>query len=154
GSHGIGLAIALALADEGVNVAICSRTEERLQAAQTELYKKGVKVLALTCDVFDASDINSVCEKIIKEWGVIHILINNVGGGGSWGDKDITKTKDEVWFQVYEKNALAAARFTVQVLPGMKKEQWGRVIAIASKYGKEGGGRPWFTMAKSAEIAL
>ena len=59
-----------------------------------------------------------------------------------------------VWHEVYAKNAGAATHFTMSFLPYMKEQQWGRVITIASIYSKEGGGRPWFNMAKAAEISL
>ncbi|MDO8482521.1 MAG: SDR family oxidoreductase, partial [bacterium] len=91
---------------------------------------------------------------LIKEWGTLHILINNVGGGGRWGSETVEETTDDVWTDVYSKNALAAVRFTMKALPHMRRQRWGRVVAITSKYGREGGGRPWFTMAKSAEMAL
>ena len=154
GSHGIGLATALALAEEGCNVAICSRTEERVRAAEKELKAKGVKVIAIVADAFNDKDIKSVCGQIIKEWGTLHILVNNVGGGGSWGNAIVEETEENIWTEVYTKNALAAVRFTTFFLPYLRKQNWGRVITIASRYGKEGGGMPWFTMAKSAEIAL
>ena len=85
-----------------------------------------------------------------ERWGQLHILVNNVGGGGRWGKEQIEETADEVWLDVFRKNALAAALFTSRLLPYMRRAKWGRVVAITSKYGREGGGRPWFTMAKSA----
>jgi 3-oxoacyl-[acyl-carrier protein] reductase len=59
-----------------------------------------------------------------------------------------------VWDEVYRKNAGAAASFTRWAIPGMRRRKWGRVVTIASIHGREGGGRPWFTMAKAAEIAM
>jgi 3-oxoacyl-[acyl-carrier protein] reductase len=154
GTHGIGRAIALALADEGVNVAVCSRTKEHVDATVKEIQSHGVRAFGVVADVLKREDIDRAFEEVIKEFKTIHILVNNVGGGGSWGKEDVTETADEVWTEVYTKNALAAARFTTHALPFMKKEKWGRVVTITSKYGREGGGRPWFAMAKSAEIAL
>lgn len=154
GSHGIGRAIALGLAAEGANVAICSRTDERVNATVKELEARGVKAFGVTGDVLKPADVENIFKKVSKEFKTMDILVNNVGGGGSWGSEKVAETADEVWAQVYEKNALAAARFTMRALPLMKKQKWGRVVTIASRYGKEGGGRPWFTMAKSAEIAL
>lgn len=154
GSHGIGCAIALGLAAEGVNVAICSRTDERVNATVKEIEAFGVKAFGVTGDVLNAEDIETIFNKVSNEFKTIDILVNNVGGGGSWGSENVEETSDEVWMQVYTKNALAAVRFTMRALPLMRKKKWGRVVSIASKYGKEAGGRPWFTMAKSAEIAL
>ena len=90
-----------------------------------------------------------------REWGELHILINNVGGGGRWGKESVEETELLVWSEVYEKNAMAAVRFTRRALPHMRRNKWGRVVTITSIYGgKEGGGRPWFTMAKAAETGL
>jgi 3-oxoacyl-[acyl-carrier protein] reductase len=77
-----------------------------------------------------------------------------VGGGGRWGNEIIEKTNDKVWLEVFQKNALIAAHLTSRFIPYMLEKNWGRVVTITSIYGKEGGGRPWFNMAKSAEVAL
>lgn len=154
GSHGIGLAIAGRLASEGANVAICSRTGERLTAAVERIKARGVQALGIRADVLVPGDIDRVMNTVIDEWGTIHILVNNVGGGGRWGSDIIEDTAEEVWRDVYQKNAMAAVEFTRLAIPYMRKQKWGRVVAIASIHGREGGGRPWYTMAKAAEIAL
>lgn len=154
GSHGIGRAIALALADEGCHVAICALDQEGITNVVQEIEAKGVRALGVACDVVKPQDIKAVMEAVQKTWQGVDILINNVGGGGRWGSSVIEETKEEVWREVYDKNAMAAVRFTVAALPRMRKKQWGRVVTIASIHGLEGGGRPWFTMAKSAEISL
>jgi len=153
-SHGIGKSIALALATEGCNVAICARNQERIDAAVSEIRSKGVLALGVSCDVMNLSAIDKTINQVIKEFKTLHILINNVGGGGRWGDEDVVKTKDDVWSEVYAKNALAAARFTVRVIPYMRKQKLGRVITNSSVSGIEGGVRPWYGMAKSAQISL
>ena len=154
GSHGIGRAIALALAREGCNVAICARVTERIERTVAEIRGKRVKSIGVSADVLVPEDIDRVLKDIAKAWGTIHILINNVGGGGRWGKNVVEATEDKVWTEVYAKNALAAIRFTMQALPFMRQQKWGRIVTVASIYGKEGGGRPWFNMAKSAEISL
>lgn len=154
GSHGIGLSIAEALANEGCNIAICARARERLEQAVTAVQSKGVDVIGIEADVLVASDIDRVVASAIARWGTLHILVNNVGGGGRWGQPVVEETAEQVWIDVYAKNALAAVRFTMRVLPYMRKQAWGRIVTVASIHGKEGGGRPWFNMAKSAEISL
>jgi 3-oxoacyl-[acyl-carrier protein] reductase len=154
GSHGIGLAIAQALADEGCNIAICARNNDRLNLAVSRLKEHGVDALGISADVLIPSDIERVVKCVVESWGTIHILVNNVGGGGRWGSPIVEETPEEVWTDVYSKNAMAAVRFTRLVIPYMRKQKWGRVVTIASIYGREGGGRPWFNMAKSAEISL
>lgn len=156
GSHGIGLAIAKALAAEGCRIAICSRSRDRLDAAAREISGAGkhVDVVALECDVLSPESIPPVVDHLVLNWGRLDILVNNVGGGGRWGKPSVEDTPENVWSEVYDKNAMAAVRFTRRVLPLMRKHKWGRIITIGSIYGKEGGGRPWFNMANAAEISL
>jgi 3-oxoacyl-[acyl-carrier protein] reductase len=154
GSHGIGRAIALTLAGEGCNVAICARDEQRVIETTKEIEARGVAAIGVSADVMASEDIDRVMTVVTRSWGSLHILINNVGGGGRWGSDSVEETAEEVWLDVYNKNALAAVRFTVGFIPYMRKQKWGRVITITSVYGKEGGGRPWFNMAKSAQMAL
>lgn len=154
GSHGIGKSTALALAEEGCNVVICSRNKERLDKTVKELEAKGVQGIGIEADVFNADDIDIVMKTIIDLWGTIHILINNVGGGGRWGSENIEETPEQVWMDVYNKNTLAAIRFTRRAIPYMRKQKWGRIITVTSIYGREGGGRPWFNIAKTAQTAL
>ena len=154
GSHGIGRSIALTLAEEGCNVAIFSRNKNRVNKVVKGIEEKGVECIGISADAMISKDIEKVIQKIIDSWKTIHILINNVGGGGRWGNEVVEKTSEDVWIDVYNKNALTAVRFTMKVIPYMKKQKWGRVVTISSILGKEGGGRPWFNMAKSAEISL
>lgn len=154
GSRGIGLAIALSLADEGCNVAICGRNLDALTDALFKLDERGGNNMMFPIDVTKGSDITFAVNEIQTWWPRLHILINNVGGGGRWGLESFENTPTKIWRAVYNKNAIAAMRFTKAVVPNMRKQKWGRVITISSIYGKEVGGRPWFNVAKSAEIAL
>lgn len=154
GSHGIGRSVAVALAAEGCHVAICAREPGRLEETAAAVKAKGVQALGIQADATVPADIDRALETIIKTWGTLHILVNNVGGGGRWGREIVEQTPDDVWLDVYQKNALAAVRFTMRVIPLMRKQRWGRVVTITSTYGREGGGRPWFTMAKTAQTAL
>jgi 3-oxoacyl-[acyl-carrier protein] reductase len=154
GSHGIGLAIAEALASHGVHLAICSRSDHRLGDSKKKLSKYGVDLFAIKSDVLDQGSSEYIYQEVYKKWGGVDILINNVGGGGRWGNERVELTEDRVWLEVYQKNALTAAYLTSRFIASMQEKKWGRVVTITSIYGKEGGGRPWFNMAKSAEVAL
>tara|TARA_Y100000310_G_C20666217_1_gene807633 strand:- start:87 stop:743 length:657 start_codon:yes stop_codon:yes gene_type:complete len=126
GSKGIGKAIAQELKIEGCKVDIISRTE------------------GIILDVLK--------DNLTKVDGEYDILINNVGGGGRWGSDNYERFDE--WEEVYEKNAGIARKLTMKCLPYMRRKKWGRVVAVASMFGKESGGRPWFNMAKSAQISL
>ena len=154
GSHGIGKCTALSLAEEGCNVAICARNKYRIEDTVKEIKLRRVESIGIVADVTISENIDHVIKTVINSWNTIHILINNVGGGGRWGSENIEETDEKVWLDVYNKNALAAIRFTTKCIPYMRKQKWGRVVTVSSIYGKEGGGRPWFNMAKSAEISL
>jgi len=154
GSHGIGRAIALALADEGCNIAVCARNKERIEKIIREIEAKSVAAIGISADITSLADIERVMKTVIDSWGTIHILVNNAGGGGRWGSNKVEETSEDIWVDVYNKNALAAIRFTMKVIPYMRKQKWGRVVTITSTYGREGGGRPWFNMAKTAQTAL
>ena len=154
GSHGIGLATAYSLASEGCDIAICSRTESRLQKAKNLVESTGRKCLASQVDVHNINEIEDFVKDVIQFYGHIDILINNVGGGGRWGSDSIEKTEEQVWLDVFNKNTMAAVRFTKLVLPSMRARKWGRVIAVTSTLGRQGGGRPWFNISKVSQTAL
>lgn len=154
GTHGIGRSIALALADEGCNVAVFSRNVERVEKTKDELQAKGVNCIAIPADVTVETDIKKVTDAVINKWGTIHILVNNVGGGGRWGSEIVEDTNEEVWQEVYDKNVLSAIRLTMWAIPFMRKQKWGRVVTITSIFGREGGGSPWFSMAKTAQTSF
>ena len=154
GSHGIGRRIALALAEEGCNVAICARHKKNLDIVFKEIKQKGVDALAIQADVLISKDVEKFMKKVIDTWGTIDILVNNVGGGGRWGSENVEKTSEDVWIDVYNKNAMAAVRFSRLAIPHMRKKKWGRIITISSICGREADGRPWFITAKHAEVVL
>lgn len=154
GSHGIGLATAKMLASEGCNVAIISRNKDRLDSAKKEIEAFRVQCLAIQADVLSKEQIQNSFDEIDCVWNQIHILINNVGGGGRWGIDDFVKNSDEIWQQVYDKNLTAAVLYSKFVIPYMIKQEWGRVITITSTLGRQGGGRPWFNVAKTAQTCL
>ena len=149
-SRGIGRAIAMALTAEGCRVAICARNREHLDQAAAEIPGS----LAIQADATIPTDIQRVVDTIVKKWGNLNILVNNVGGGGGRECRSVEQVPESQWQEVFARNAFAAVRFTMLAIPHMRRTKWGRVVTIASTQGKEGGGRPWYSMAKSAEIAL
>jgi 3-oxoacyl-[acyl-carrier protein] reductase len=153
-SYGIGRAIAMGLAREGCSIAICARGQERLEETAAALSALGVPVEAIAADVTRAEDIQRVMDRVAARFGGLEILVNNVGGGGGRAPLPVEEMPDEIWIETHERNALAAARFTRLAIPMMRRAGYGRVVTLSSVKGKEGGGRPWYTMTKSAEIAL
>ena len=144
GTHGIGLAISKKFRELGYYVIVISRGNS------SQCHSDWNQSILIDCT--DKEQIKKVSCFIAES--TIDILINNVGGGGRWGDEDVLKTDTCVWEEVLNKNYEATRSFTLAALPYMKTKKWGRIVTVASIYGKESGGRPWFTVAKAAEIAF
>ncbi|MBT2688064.1 SDR family oxidoreductase [Bacillus sp. ISL-47] len=128
-SQGLGKAIAVQLINEGVNVMLTSRNEEKLQEVRNELQKCGKgKVAYYKADITNAEEIKVLVQKTREEFGKIDILINNAGGppGGTFETFD-----DDTWQKAFELNLLSYTRIIREVLPDLKKEG-GRIINIAS----------------------
>jgi len=121
GSYGIGRALALALAEEGCRVTICARGAERLEKAAAEIRAKGGEVFAIPSDATRAEDSRRVVDAVVQKFGGLQILVNNVGGGGGRELRPIDEVPEEKWAEAYQRNALAAQRFTMQAIPHMRK---------------------------------
>ena len=134
-SSGIGLAIARSLAHEGLNIAICARNEEKLKQAQSQLQgETNSQVIAVTADLSLLSDIHRLIKTVNSKLGSIDILINNVGGPAPGG---LMELSEEQWQAGFENSLMSIVRLTKAVLPQMEKQQWGRIISIASNTAKE-----------------
>ncbi len=129
-SSGIGKAIAEVFAEEGCLVAVLSRSETKLKNAADEIAAKGgSKVLPVVCDVTSKDQIKAAVEQVAAKLGEIDVLVCNAGGPPS-GTHD--KFGDEAWDLAYELNLKSTIRLCTQVLPGMKKRKWGRIINVTS----------------------
>jgi len=150
GSRGIGFAIAKALADFGAQVVICARNNEGLLQARD--YIGHHRCHTVSGDVTTES--REILRASIRRVGTIHILVNSVGGSGGRVTMPVEEVPLDRFKDVYDLNATAATYFTLGVIPGMRNAKWGRVVSIGSVHGKDGTGRPWYAMAKCAELAL
>ncbi len=151
GSRGLGRQSALALAAEGVNVAICARGEGALNQTADELRATGVHVGAFIADLSDESGAADLVTKTEAELGPIDILVNNVGG--SLGTSDLVNSSLDDFHMVMNANLWSAVALMKQVVPGMQEKGWGRVINISSIFGREYGGTAPYMVAKAAMIA-
>jgi 3-oxoacyl-[acyl-carrier protein] reductase len=147
GSHGLGYAITEALLAEDCRVAICARDRTRLDAAARTL---GHGVFARPADVAKPGDVEAFIEATGTHFGGLDILVHNAGGGGGAS----LDTPEEEFSQAFELNVLAGLRAARAAAPLMRRRGRGRIIFIASVYGRESGGRPGYNLAKAAEISL
>lgn len=136
GSQGIGAAISLDLAREGANICLTYRKHEaEARAYEQQIRAMGRKALALQCDIASFKDAERVVQTAAKEFGSLHILVNNAGmnwDGVSW------KMSEEQWDRVLEVNLKGYFNFTRHVAPLLKDQKYGRVINITSINGLRG----------------
>lgn len=149
GSIGIGLAVAKALAAEGVHLALCARNEERLEreaSAIREAY--GVRVLSKTCDVVNPAEIAAFVSAVDSEFGGADILINNAGTGSN---EKIISAKDEEWQYYWDLHVMAAVRFSRALMPYMEKRGGGVILNNSSICAKQPlGYEPIYNTTKAA----
>jgi short-subunit dehydrogenase len=129
GSKGIGKAIAAALAEQGVHVAITARNEEELRKAAEEIGRTGVKVLAIPIDVRNPDSVRDLASAVRERLGPAHILVNNAGIGKF---DEVATMKDEDFRATLETNLFGVFYCTKAFLPGIMENQEGYVINIAS----------------------
>jgi 3-oxoacyl-[acyl-carrier protein] reductase len=125
-SSGLGLATARALATEGVTVAICSRSAERIEAAATEI---GPLAVPLVADVATEAGAAAFVHAARDAMGGVDILVCN-GGGPPPGNFATTPT--DAYQAAIEMNCLAHIAMCTAAVPAMREQQWGRVLAITS----------------------
>jgi 3-oxoacyl-[acyl-carrier protein] reductase len=129
-SKGLGKASALALAREGARVTICARTAADLETAAEEIRSQtGAEVLAVPADLSTADGIGSVVAATAERFGGIDVLVNNSGGPAIGKFADMT---DDDWRRAFEVVNLNFVRFVRQVVPYMRRGQWGRIVGIQS----------------------
>jgi 3-oxoacyl-[acyl-carrier protein] reductase len=132
---GIGKAIALALAKEGVNVILISRTQEEIDSVAAKVRSLRVKALAIAADVADINSVNNAVEKALAEFGSIDILINNAGIA-AFGK--ILEMEPKAWERIIQVNLMGTYYTTRAVLPNMIERQTGDIINISSTAGLKG----------------
>ena len=153
GSRGLGRASALALAREGVDVAICARGGDKLRETTDELRALNVRAFGYTSDLADKAAPAKLLAEVERDLGEVDILVNNVGG--SMGTRDALSATEEDFIKVMDINLWSAVRLIKFAVPKMTARKWGRVINISSIYGREWGGpsAPYMT-AKASMIAM
>lgn len=132
---GIGRAVAIALANEGVNVGLIARTEKDLQSVAAEVKELGVKASIATADVSDINSVNIAVEKIQKELGNIDILINNAGTAAFGKFLELEPSE---WENQIKVNLFGVYYTTRAVLPQMIERKTGDIINISSTAGLKG----------------
>lgn len=151
GSVGIGLAVAEGLAQEGVNLVLCARNEERLLGAVEQIKEKfSVKVIGVKTDVTRVEDIATLVSRTEQEFEGADILINNAGTGSA---ETILDAPDEKWYQYWDLHVMAAVRLSRALVPFMRKRSGGVIINNASICAKQPlGYEPIYNTTKAALV--
>ncbi len=133
GSRGIGLGIALALADGGAKVAVVGRDGDRAREAAASLPGEGH--MGFSCDVADSDQVTTLARSVEDAMGGVSILVNNAG---VTRDTLLLRMKDEDWDQVMDINLRGAFLVTRAFARGMMKRRSGTILNISSVVGISG----------------
>ncbi len=129
-SRGLGLATAKALAREGADLFLCSRSEADLEQVAKEIsLETGVRVRYLAIDLKNEESAKTLASQALRDYGRIDILVNNVGGPKP---TKAFETKSSEWQAGFEQIFITAATLTSCLLPQMRQQKWGRIITITS----------------------
>lgn len=162
-SSGLGRQLAYAFAKQGANIAILARRIDRLNELKLELEKDEINVLAIKCDVTNTDDINNAAKLVEDTFGKVDILVNCAGASKDKGCLDMS---DDEWQFTIDTDLTSVFKMTRAFANIMKKNNYGRIINIASMYGLVGnteiptiayhsskGGVVNYTRAAAAELA-
>jgi len=134
-SDGLGKAVAMELAKEGATVIINGRNKEKLEQTKQVIEQEyNTSVLAISGDLADEKERASVLKTIFSNYDTIDILVTNTGGPPSGKFEDLSM---EDWDKTYKLLLASTVSLIKASIPGMKKQQWGRIIAITSQAVKQ-----------------
>lgn len=164
GTQGVGKATAMAFARQQATVILNYHSNDlEAQKAVNEIYAATkIHVEVIKADVTDEAQVIQMINQVIKWFGQIDILINNVG---IFKDSVIWKMPKEAWDSVVDTNLTSAFLCTKYVIPYMREKRFGRIINISSVVGQTGAfgtsnyaaskaGLIGFTKAIAREVAL
>ena len=151
-AQGIGREIALALANDGADVAICDVNLDAAQKTAADIEAKGRKSMALKANVAASADVTTMVDQVVEKLGRIDILVNNAG---ITRDGLILRMKEEDWDMVLSINLKGAFICTKAALKHMTKQRGGTIINIASIVGAMGNaGQANYVASKAGLIGL
>jgi 3-oxoacyl-[acyl-carrier protein] reductase len=151
-AQGIGRNIALALASDGADVAICDVNFDAAQITASDIEAAGRKSLALKANVAASADVTAMIDNVVEKFGKIDILVNNAG---ITRDGFILRMKEEDWDLVLSINLKGSFLCTKAALKYMSKQRSGTIINVASIVGAMGNaGQANYVASKAGLIGL
>ncbi len=133
-SSGIGKATALAFAKAGIDVALVSRSQDKLEAIATTAREAGVNAKAYVLDLAKLEQVKAGIEAIATDFAPIDILVNNAGMGYT---NPLSATPLSDWQQVIDLNLTSVFQCILGILPAMRNQQRGTIINVASIAGQQ-----------------
>jgi 3-oxoacyl-[acyl-carrier protein] reductase len=129
-SQGMGFATAKAFAAESAIVAMCARTENKLQAAAAEIRKStSAEVYAEAFDVCYQAAVEKFVKDVVAKYGRVDVCVANAAGPPA---KTFLQATHEDWHVAFEMNFMSVVNLAREVIPHMQKNKWGRLITITS----------------------
>ncbi len=151
-SRGIGKAIALDLAASGFRVLCVSRSLASSQPVVDEINSNGGEAKGYAVDVSNADEVKAACADMLKEWGLVDVLVNNAG---ITRDGLMIRMSDDDWNSVIQTNLTSCFTWTRELIRPMARARWGRIINIASVIGLIGNaGQINYAAAKAGIIGM
>jgi 3-oxoacyl-[acyl-carrier protein] reductase len=129
-ARGLGAATARRLAEEGARVVITDILREQAEATAAALQADGWPVHCVIADITKNEDVHRLVDETVREFGAVHILVNNAGFPR---DKYLVKMTEEDWDLVMEVMLKGAFLATRAVMPRFIEQSWGRVVNISSR---------------------
>ncbi len=153
GSRGIGKAIALALAEEGANVAFTFKSAtDAAERVKSEIEAKGRKALAIQSDAKDINGAQQVVDQVVKAFQSVDVLVNNAG---ITRDTLLMRMSEQDWDEVLDTNLKSAFNFSKAVCRTMMSQRAGKIINISSITGIIGNpGQVNYSSAKAGMIGM
>ncbi|MBI4236178.1 MAG: SDR family oxidoreductase [Chloroflexi bacterium] len=152
GARGIGRTIALDLAREGWAVAICYRTSEReAQETLAGIHEAGARGLAMRADVSVPEIADSLCQRVLEEWGRIDALINCAG---PYHRVNLLEETAEGWREMFDNNLHPIFYLSKAVAPGMRERRWGRIISFSMANADQMVAQPQVTAHYIAKVGV
>ena len=151
-SRGIGRACAMALSRSGARVALAARTRDKLEEVASVVRGEGREAYVVEIDLSSPDSIRDAVTRVAREFGRVDILVNNAG---VTRDGLALRMKREDWESVLQTNLSGSFYVTQQVLQGMMKERWGRIVNISSVVGQMGNaGQANYAASKAGLIGM
>ncbi len=133
GAKGMGRGIALKFAEEGCAVVACDLDIAGANGVAAEIAALGGKGLAVKADITKAAELEAAVDQANREFGKIDLLVNNAGGvAGTKGGGNSDTISEEEWDRILDLNLKGPFLACKAVLPGMKKQRYGKIINLSS----------------------